>query len=179
MGFALVFKRLAAALACLVLLAAPSLAGARDSAWPLYSNAEFGFSARFPGAPSVSRTTETVSGVPTTQFVAKYDLGGDSGLMLGAGRFDNGLPDPAVALMAAADGFVRRQSETILSRTRIDIQGVPAEVIVTGPDKDGYAMSIVILVKDNVAYELMAIGHGAIPSEAAVFQKSFTLLDAN
>jgi hypothetical protein len=167
---------LAVAVAGLALLAAPLPAGARDSAWPLYSNPEFGFSARFPGTPTAQRESQPVNGVPTTQVIVQYPLGNDTGLMIGATRFEGGFTDPAAALKGAVDNVVAGSKGPVVSREPIQIQGAPGERLVFKPEGD-YAVSAVILVKDGVLYDLLAIGHGAPPKEAAEFQQSFTLLD--
>lgn len=175
-ALAILPRLLLAALAGLVLLAAPALAGARDSGWPLYSNTEFGFSARFPGAPQAERSTDTVSGIPVTRVTVQYDLGDDSGLMLWATRFEGGFPDPEAALKGGADNIIATPNTTLVSRRRIEVQGVPAEVFVLSGVQGDYTLSAMLLVKDGVLYQLLAIGHGEPPKETAAFQQGFALL---
>lgn len=171
------FRRLLALLASLAVLAAPLAAGARDSAWPVYSNSEFGFSVQFPGAPEVQRFSQPVNGAPTEQVIANYGLGGDSGLMIMVARFQGGFTDPAAALKGAADGVVKAANGKVLSRTSLQVQGAPAELIVAQPEGD-YVIADLMVVKDGVIYQLMSVGHGALPKETDAFHSSFTFLTA-
>lgn len=170
-------RLLALAAAALTLLAAPVPAGARDSAWPIYSNSEFGFAVRFPGAPKLERFSQPVNGSPVQHLFASYDLGGDSGMMVMVARFDDGLADPTAALEGAANGVAAAAKGQVISRTNLQVGGQPAILVVVRP-KDDFVASDLIVVKGATAFQLLSIGHGAPPKEADAFQSSFTLIDA-
>jgi hypothetical protein len=173
------FQRfLAAAFGCLIVLAAPMAAGARDDAWPAYSNAEFGFSARFPGVPQVQTKADTAGNQPITQLIASYDLGGDSGLIASAARFQADIPDPQAALRVAAQSMANDSDLKVVSDTQVTVQGIPAERLVVAQVSGDYRMSLLFLVKGPMLYTLAEVGHGTVPKEAEAFQNSFALLPA-
>ena len=75
----------------------------------------------------------------------------------------------------AADGVAKGVKGRVTSRSTITVDGAPAVLMVLQPEDD-YALSDLLIVKGDTLYQLMSIGHGALPKETDAFQKSFTFL---
>lgn len=170
-------RLLPALLAGLAILAAPLAAGARDGAWPTYSNSEFGFSVQGPAEPAIKRFSQPVNGDSAEHVYVSYDLGNDSGMMVMVARFASGIPQPEAALQNAADGVAKGAKGRVTSRSTITVDGAPAVLMVLQPEDD-YVLSDLLIVKGDTLYQLMSIGHGALPKETDAFQKSFTFLSS-
>lgn len=157
-----------------LLLGAP--AAAAEPGWTPFSNPEFNAAISFPGQPVFDRQEDTVNNVPVVRIIVNYDINADSGLVLWATRYEGGFSDQALALKGAADAIAN--ANVVVSRTQVMVQGVPAEDMVLKARDGSYVLATLLLVKDDVLYQIMTVGTAAPPAETASFRASFAFLNA-